>query len=249
MSKEIETVQNVININQRRLPPPDDIKIMYTRNTGQCIITWNKLFGAEHDAFYNIYRSNSYNGIYYKQNVQPVFQNKYVDNTLSRNPNIVYWYKISSLYKINNSWIEGVPSRPIQYKMNNLNKWFNKINERNFWILKNDGILCSFYQRKYEGERCTCYDQLRGQAGSSTCNLCWGTGIKGGYNAPVELYLRFNNVAEALQQDIDSWSFMQNGLTAWTITPIRIRNRDAIVDDRGIIYTVTASTISTAAGY
>ena len=44
--------------------------------------------------------------------------------------NITYWYKISTLYKQNNMWIEGIPSRPIQYKINNLNKWFNKMNIR-----------------------------------------------------------------------------------------------------------------------
>lgn len=249
MSKEIKTIENVININQTRLPSPSNIAIMYTRVTGQCIVTWDKIVGTEYDVYYNIYRGISYNGIFYKQNIQPVFQNKYVDNTLNKNPNVCYWYKISSLYKIDDQWIEGVPSRPVQYKIDNLNKWFNKMNERNFWILKNTGINCTYYQRKYEGERCTCYDPLRGMAGSSTCNLCWGTGIKGGYSPPIELYLRFNNVAEALQQDIDSWSFMQNGLTAWTISPIRLRNRDVIMDNRGVLYSVIASTINTAAGY
>ena len=228
MSNEMGNIENVININQRRLPPPQDIVIMYTRVTGQCIVTWNKLTGADNDVYYNVYRGISYNGIFYKQNITPLFQNKYVDNTLNKNPNVNYWYKISSLYKINNQWIEGIPSRPIQYKVNNLNKWFNKINERNFWILRMDGQLCTFYQRNYEGEKCECYDPLRGQAGYSSCPKCYGTGLKVPYSPPLDLYLRFNNVAEALQQDVESWSFKQNGLTAWTISPIRIRNRDAI---------------------
>ena len=162
-----------INIGLQRLPPPDDISIAYTRVTGQCILTWTKLQNTDKQVFHNIYRGISYSGIFYKQNVQPIFLNRYVDNTLSKNPNITYWYKISSLYKENDMWIEGIPSRPIQYKVNNLNKWFNKMNERNFWILKNDGQLFDLYQRKYEGQRCHCYDPLRGQAGNSTCSTCY----------------------------------------------------------------------------
>lgn len=237
-----------IDIGIQRLPSPDDVQIAYTRVTGQCILTWNKITNTNKQVFYNIYRGISYSGIFYKQNTQPIFLNRYVDNSLSKNPNISYWYKISSLYKENDIWIEGVPSRPFQYKVNNLNKWFNKMNERNFWILKNDGLLFDLYQRKYEGEKCHCYDYLRGQAGLSTCSTCYGTGFLVPYAPPVEIFMRMNNVNEALLQETDSWAFSQKP-GFWTISNIRLRNRDLLVSPQGIIFSIVSSYINNVAGY
>ena len=77
---------NNIDISIQRLPSPDNIQIAYTRVTGQCILTWDKILNTDKEVFYNIYRGISYSGIFYKQNIQPIFLNRYVDNTLSKNP-------------------------------------------------------------------------------------------------------------------------------------------------------------------
>ena len=171
--------------------------VQYTKISGQVLITWTKIPLVESliqegitQIYYNVYRGNSFSGIFYKQNTIPLIINQYIDNALNKNPNIIYWYKISAIYKKNDKWIEGFASRPVQYKINNLNKWFNKMNERNMWILKNDGLVFQLYQRKYEGERCSCFDSLRGVAGNSRCPICWGTSFIGKDSAYIYLITR-----------------------------------------------------------
>lgn len=248
MSEELYVKPNIININQRRLPPPEDITLRYTKISGQVIITWTPIQGADHQVYYNIYRGTAFTGIFYKQNNVPLIMNQYIDNFLSRNPNIVYWYKVSSIYKANDQWIEGQSSRPIQYKINNLNKWFQKMNERNFFILQNDGLNFQLFQRKYSGERCTCYDEIRGSAGASTCPICCGTGFKAPFSPPVELYVRLNVQEATLAQDLEGYNFVQ-ACNAWTISSIRLQTRDILVSPEGNIYSIIAVNSHNAAGY
>ena len=238
-----------IILAEKRLPPPTDIRIGYTKAQGQCLITWNNLAGTDEKVFYNIYRGISHNGIFYKQNLQPIAINKFIDYNLGKHPNITYWYKVSSCYYLNGQLIEGKPSSPVQYSINNMNRWFNKMNERNMWILKMDGLLFDLYTRKYEGERCPdCYSETRGRAGQNSCTTCFGTGFVGGYSPQVQLYVRLAPVEEAVQINTEGYQY-QRVPSAWTITPIHIRNRDILISPEGSIFSVTASYINQAAGY
>ena len=249
MSVETDTSLANLSLAVRRLPPPQDIRIQYTKMSGQCVVTWDKLLGADHPVFYNIYRAISSNGIFYKKNTSPIPITKFIDTGLGNNPNITYWYKVSSTYKVNNIWIEGKSSNPVQYEMNKtIPFWFNKINERNMWILKNDGIIMDFYSRKYEGEFCTeCYDSLRGRAGNGACPVCYGTGFVGGYSPECQLLVRLNTYTENLTINREAYSYQQSP-AGWTITPIRLRNRDLLIYPDGTIYQVLENTVSITSG-
>ena len=238
-----------ININQKRLPAPTDIKIAYTKVAGQSIITWSALSAKNYIVSYNVYRGTSSNGIFYKLNKQPISNNSYIDYALGRNPNTTYWYKLSTLYKTDNGFVEGMLSKPVQYHVTTVDKWFNKINERNMWILKNTGQLFDLYTRKYEGETCTnCYDKARGRAGMDSCTTCFGTGFVGGYEPEVQLYLRLSPAEESL--DVATEDLTYNSLpSAWTITPIKINNRDLLIGQDGTIYSVLSMFEGQAAGY
>lgn len=238
-----------ISINQKRLPAPNNIRIAYTKVAGQSIITWSELSIKDYAVSYNIYRGTSANGIFYKLNKQPISNNSYIDYTLGRNPNITYWYKLSTLYKTDNGFVEGMLSKAVQYHVTTVDKWFNKINERNMWILKNTGQLFDLYTRKYEGEHCpVCYDSARGRAGLDSCETCFGTGYVGGYEPEVQLYLRLAPAEESL--DVATEDLTYSSLpSAWTITPIKIHNRDLLIGQDGTIYSVLSMFEGQAAGY
>ena len=237
-----------IDLNQKQLPPPEDIVIKYTKNQNQCILTWNKLFNVDDNkVHYNIYRSTAFTGSYFKINNVPIKGNRFVDNTRGNYAVVNYWYKISSLYKVGDTWIEGLTSKPVQYEVKNTNYWFNKINERNMWILKNDGMLVDHYARKYEGEYCECYDDVRAQAANAHCPICYGTGIVGGYSPVCQIYLRVNISEISLLQAVESYDLNWQ-VTAWTITSIPIYNRDLLIFEN-TIFSVTSVTQNRVAGY
>lgn len=241
-------------INEGNLQPkyPQHVIISFPRKPNHIMVTWNKVSHPNEDRniFYNIYRGNSPNGIFYKINRMPIDTNFYEDQDVNSNPNINYWYKVSSLY-INNEQqtIESTLSPAIMYKANNTNHWFKKINERNMWILKNTGQLFDLYIRKYEGLKCPdCYDEVRCSAGNPNCKTCYGTGIKDGYEPMFQLYIRLKPAQESLDIDTHGLRINKNP-GAWTISTIQIKNRDIIIDPQGIIYSVTSSHINQAAGY
>ena len=225
--------------------PPDNIMLSYPRDNSYIIVTWNET----HADGYNVYKGTGPHGIFYLMNDTPLSTNRFEDREVSRNPNIQNWYKVSAVYKAEDGYRESELSDAVCYQVHNTDKWFNKINERNFWILQNMGVLCDLYTRKYDGERCPdCYDPVRGRAGNSTCTTCFGTGYVGGYNPQYQLYVRFRPQQTALE--IGSQMFtLNNQPIAWTISDTKIANRDIIINPEGKIFQVLNSTVSHAAGY
>jgi hypothetical protein len=246
-----------LNINTRRLLPPTNITISYPKESGSLLVTWNMVRNPDVDKedgdikkiMYNVYRGISANGIFYKQNQAPVETNRYQDRHIGKNPNTVYWYKVSTLYQDKDGKIvEGDLSGPFMYRVSNTNKWFHKANERNLWILKNTGQLFDLYTRKYEGTRCKCWSESHGQAGNPDCTICYGTGFVGGFEPMFQLYVRLKPAETSL--DITPQEFTYNNLPgAWTISTVQIKNRDLLIGPDGIIYSVLSSYVNQAAGY
>ena len=247
-----------IQLNVRRLLAPNNIQISYPKIQGNSVITWNMVRNPDEskedkeilEVKYNVYRGISTNGIFYKQNLNPLDNNRYEDKTLGKNPNTVYWYKVSTVYlNKDNKWVEGPLSAPVIYRVNNTNKWFNKINERNLWILKNTGQLFDLYTRKMDGKKCPkCYDKVRGRASDHMCTICYGTGVEGGYEPMFQLYVRQKPATQSL--DIGNAGFQLNHSPgAWTISTVELKNRDILINPQGKIFQVTSSHINQAAGY
>lgn len=246
------------NIN-KRLNYPSNINISIPRNIKQVSITWNRIDNPDEnsDNFvkiinvgYNVYRGTSINGIYYKLNNKIIETNRFDDNTISINPNTRYWYKVSSVAIFSDgSTSESRLSEPQMYQVKNENKWFNKVNERNMWILKNTGVLMDLYIKKTTGERCPkCWDDIRGQSSNIDCKHCFGTGYLGGYEPVCQLYVRQKPAQQ--QVDLTGQGYVLNSNPgAWTISTTQIRNRDILINPEGIIFSVTNSHISHAAGY
>lgn len=235
-----------IKIVSTKLLPPKNIKITYVNSNIQ--ITWDNVSYKNYDVFYNIYRCNITNGAFIKLNQSPIHTNKYIDKTNVQNANITHWYRISSLYKNDNTFIESELSNAFIYKVDNTNKWFHKMNERNMWILKMDGELFDLYKRKLDGERCICYDEVRGQSARPDCDKCYGTGYIGGYDPVYQLYIRLKPAQSALDRTNRGLS-VKNSTGAWTICDVQIKDRDLLISPQGKMFRVVNAHINHAAGY
>jgi hypothetical protein len=248
-----------IQLNAIRLPAPTNVIISYPKQQGNVSITWNNVKNPDEGnvngnivrVMYNIYYSTISNGIFYQLNdvKNPIQTNRYEHGGRSKNPNTTYWYKVSTVY-LNKAGklIEGNLSSPIMYQVNNTNRWFKKINERDMWILKNTGQLFDLYKRKTDGKKCPkCYDTVRGNAGDGSCNICWGTGIEGGYEPVFKLFLRQKPAQTSL--DVSTQGLVYKHTPgAWTISSVEIKNRDLLINPQGILFSVLNSNINQAAG-
>lgn len=248
-----------MNFNvKKRLSYPTNINVSIPRNIKQAIVTWNNVSipnnQIENDEIvkigYNVYKGTSINGIYYKLNKEPIYTNRYEDNSISLNPNSRYWYKVSTVSVFSDGVSsESLLSEPIMYQVKNENKWFSKVNERNMWILKNTGVLMDLYVRKSDGEKCPdCWDDIRGQSENTSCKTCFGTGIVGGYEPMFQLYVRQKPAGQQLDIGGQGYVFNSNP-GAWTISSVQLRNRDILLNPEGRMFSVTNSHINHAAGY
>lgn len=248
------------NLNNRKLNSPNNIELSFPRNIKKMIITWNRVFNPDinnNDILnpiisvnYNVYRSTSINGLYIKINKVLIDSNRYEDTSIGINPNTLYWYKVSTVATFfDGTTSESKLSEPVTYKVRNDNKWFNKMNERNMWILKNDSVLMDLYIRKTEGERCPkCWDDIRGQSANPNCDICFGTTFIGGYEPVFQIYVRQKPASQQL--DLSSQGYIVNSNPgAWTISSIQLRNRDILINPEGRMFSIITSQINHAAGY
>ena len=239
-------------INKKKLQPPLNINVSSVKSPGTLLVTWDNVITEEKDIIsikYNVYRSISLGGIFYKVSEKPEVRNRYEDNSVGRNPNTQYFYKVSTIAEFEDGSItEGNLSNPIIFQIPTTNKWFKKVNERNMWILKNTGVLMDLYVRKTEGERCkSCFDSIRSSS-DPDCLNCFGTTYEGGFEPMVSLYVRQKPATQNLE--ITSHGLIPNNNPgAWTISKISIRNRDLLINPQGQIFSVLSSQVSHAAGY
>ena len=241
------------NLGGKRLNPPSGIIVNYPRTIKKIVVSWNKIISNDSSIEcirYNIYRGQSINGLFVKLNTQELSTNIFEDKNINVNPNIRYYYKISTIAYFNDGTrTESKFSEPTSYKIETDNKWFKKINERNMWILKNDAVLMDLYVRKIDGEQCpNCYDEYRGQSSNSNCPICYGTGIVGGYEPCVQLYIRQKPANIQINQE-NSGFVLNSTPGAWTISSIQIRNRDLLINPEGKMFVITSSQVNHAAGY
>lgn len=248
------------NLNNRKLNSPNNIELSFPRNIKKMVITWNKVSNPDvnnNDILnpiisinYNIYRGTSINGLFVKINKVLISSNRYEDTYIGINPNTFYWYKVSTVATFfDGTTSESKLSEPITYKVRNENKWFNKMNERNMWILKNDSVLMDLYTRKTDGERChKCWDDIRGQSANPNCDICFGTTFIGGYEPVFQIYVRQKPASQQL--DLSSQGYIINSNPgAWTISSVQLRNRDILINPEGRMFSITTSQINHAAGY
>lgn len=237
-----------IIVKKFKLIPPKNIKIIFTNLQNDASITWDKIEYMDYTIGYNVYRSTIANGIYYKLNKDVLLTNRYEDRSITNNRNTTYWYKISTLYLDEDTWIESELSNAQIYRVDNTNKWFHKMNERNMWILKMDGELFDLYKRKLEGEHCDCWDDIRGSSANPNCDKCYGTGFIGGYDPIYQIYIREKPNADSLDRTMRGLS-VKNSTGAWTICDVPIRDRDILINPQGIMFRVVNVNMGHAAGY
>jgi hypothetical protein len=108
-----------------------------------------------------------------------------------------------------------------------------EVKRRTLFTLQLDGVECSLYKRRFGSDKpfgipCPCIEDDpatpdRDFRGRERCSLCFGTGILGGYYAPMDITVRFNVMpAKNFKGTIRGLSVNQT-YEAWTMwTPLLV---------------------------
>ena len=107
------------------------------------------------------------------------------------------------------------------------------------FILQNDGVKCKVYMKRWGSDApfgipCACTKTNNANAnsdfrGRDRCNMCFGTGILGGFYPPIDMTIRFNLMpAKEFKGAVFGLKVGQT-YEAWSIPDPILRNGDLIV--------------------
>lgn len=105
---------------------------------------------------------------------------------------------------------------------------------RNRFILDQGGERVKVFIRKTVGPRCGCYSESNKQP-SSTCEVCYGTGILGGYDGPYEITMAPPDGAASIVQG-NRGRTMEHPYDTWTGPVPLLSQRDFFVKMNGDRY-------------
>lgn len=107
---------------------------------------------------------------------------------------------------------------------------------RNRFILIQGGERVKVFVRKAQGPQCGCYSVEHGQP-SSTCQVCFGTSIVGGYEGPFDIIIAPDDADRNINQEQRGRS-LQHVYDSWTSPTPLLSHRDFIVKQNGERYAI-----------
>jgi len=103
---------------------------------------------------------------------------------------------------------------------------------RNHWLLEQTGDRVKLFLRKWNGQRCSCYNDVYGRSkGVGTdrsCMICYGTGYVGGYEGPFDIIIAPPETEKAVNL-MDAGLHITYDWNTWTGPEPLLNDRDVIV--------------------
>lgn len=122
------------------------------------------------------------------------------------------------------------------YEIEKIDYIWREAVRRNRWILQEGGERVKLFIRKHVGQTCQCWDYVRKQP-LYDCDLCFGTGILGGYEGPYDILVAPDDSDKKI-------AFKDIGLTVehiyevWTGPRPLVSQRDFLVKLNGDRYSI-----------
>lgn len=132
------------------------------------------------------------------------------------------------------SWDGELRETPLEWTepktvnhMENMDYIWQEAVRRNAWILDQAGERVKVFVRKYMGERCPNYDDDYKQS-ENDCEICYGTGIVGGYEGPYDIKVAPQDADKRLEYTERGLSLNQE-YEVWTGPSPMLSQRDFLV--------------------
>ena len=115
-------------------------------------------------------------------------------------------------------------------------RYFLEIRARYKWLLSMGGERILLYKKKFTGDKCPNYDPIRKRDGDHSVEnpeICFGTGIVGGYFKPVEIVVSLISGGQE-QAVIEEWGRRRIYTPrSWTLWEPLLTNGDILVRRNG----------------
>lgn len=133
------------------------------------------------------------------------------------------------------------------HQMENLDYIWNEAIRRNRWILDQGGERVKMFIHKYRGIPCGCHRRYDDPHPYNACTICFGTGIRGGYEGPYEVLLAPPDSERRIAQSERGRDDEMN-YDVWTGPQPLLSQRDFFVKLNGERYSVGAVRMPTNRG-
>jgi hypothetical protein len=119
------------------------------------------------------------------------------------------------------------------YQMEKTDWIWKEAIRKNAWILDREGERVKIFIRKWNGEKCKCFDPDYGHSkgvGLRTggCNLCYGTGFVGGYEGPYDVKIAPPETEKAINL-MDVGFHVTYDWNTWTGPEPLLADRDVMI--------------------
>lgn len=167
---------------------------------------------------------------------------KYTTNNVVTNLNTRLFYRVTTVALDKDGRLIETPlNRATQGNRNEVEKldyiWTEAI-RRNLWIRFQGGERVKLFIKKTVGLQCGCVSSVHKQP-SSDCEVCYGTGILGGYDGPYDIIIAPDDAAKKMSQT-NRGRTVEHSYDTWMGPRPLVSQRDFMVMLNGDRYGVGA---------
>jgi hypothetical protein len=163
----------------------------------------------------------------------------YINNLIQTDINRKVYYKATTVALRHCDIIE-TPLNEVDaispYDMERIDWIWAEAIRRNRYILEQGGERVKLFIRKWNGERCPCWDEQYGSAKSDD-ELCYGSGYIGGYEGPYDIIVAPPETEKTVQL-MDMGLHVNYDWNTWTGPYPLLNDRDFIVRQNNDRYTI-----------
>lgn len=209
-----------------------------------CRLSWNPLPSwSNADVNYNVYRSQQQQGGFVKLNAVPLQSPQFVDDQVVNSTLTDRDFYVVEAIVNNGVTITTWRTEPAQVG-DSLPRYqgllHREINRRHWVLLKVlAGTEAILLRKKLYGKHCPkCYDKKTGTITKEGCQICYGTGVQGGYYPSIKTLAQFDASQE---NKIYTYfgKFEPNEIGMWTIYYPKIQAHDLVIRKKDLsIYRV-----------
>ena len=133
------------------------------------------------------------------------------------------------------------------HEMENLSYIWREAIRRNRWILEQGGERVKVFIRKFQGEQCACWGDREHRTARHDCDICYGTGIVGGFEGPYDLLIAPRDSERSINYE-ERGVHQEQTDAVWTGPSPRLSQKDFIVKTNGDRFSIGAVELPTNRG-
>lgn len=161
----------------------------------------------------------------------------YLNGLIATDINRKIFYKVTTVaYDLDKDETIETPLDEVEamslYDMERIDWIWAEAIRRNKWLLEQTGDRVKLFLRKWNGQKCACYNETygysKGVGSNRPCQICYGTGYVGGYEGPFDILIAPPETEKAVNL-MDAGLHVSYDWNTWTGPEPLLNERDVII--------------------